>query len=728
MTATGSFSRRDFLKTGATAGAGLTIAIYLPGCRRGEPEAAGAAVAAAQPTFLPNAWVRVGPDGWTTVMVDRSEMGQGVTTSLPMLVAEELDADWRKVRIEQAPAAEEYINPAFGLQGTGGSTSVRIGFKPLREAGAKARAMLISAAAATWGVDARDLKTEKGVVIGPGGKKLTYGALADKAATMPVPETVALKDPKDWKLIGTNVGRLDLVPKVTGKAGFGIDATAPGMLTAVVARPPVFGGKVKSFDATAAKASPGVKQVVQIGSGIAVVADGYWNAKKGRDALKVEWDNGPAGGASSESIRQKFVAMSSRAGVTARNDGNAPAALARGAKRIEAVYEVPYLAHACMEPMNTAAHVRSDGVTVWSPTQFQMGRGIGAKGIAAKVAGVPEEKVEVITTYLGGGFGRRFELDFVIEAVEASKAVGAPVKVVWSREDDTQHDFYRPATYNKLAAALDKDGAPVAWTHRIVGPSIMARFEPVFGPLPKGIDGSSVEAAVDLPYELPNVKVEWVRADVGVPVGFWRSVGNSQNAFIVESFIDELAHAAGKDPYEFRRGLLEKHPRHKAVLELAAEKAGWGRPLPEGRARGIALQESFGSWVAEVAEVSVSPEGKPKVHRIVCAVDCGTVVNPDIVAAQMESAIVYGLSAALSGEITLKDGRVVQGNFDTYPVLRMSEMPVVEVHLVKNSEAPGGVGEPGTPPAAPAVCNAIFALTGKRVRKLPIRPDEIKPA
>jgi len=718
MTATGQVSRRDFLKAGAVAGAGLTLAVYLPGCSR---DGAVAAAAVATPTFLPNAWLRIGPDGWVTVVVDRSEMGQGVDTALPMLVAEELDADWKRVRVEHAPPGKEYANPMFGIQGTGGSTSVRAAFKPLREAGAKARAMLVAAAAAEWGVDAGGLRTEKGQVIGAGGKKLSYGALADKAATLPVPETVALKDPKDWKLIGTSVGRLDLEAKVTGRAGFGIDATAPGMLTALVARPPVFGGKVKSFDATAAKAVPGVKDVVQISSGVAVVAAGYWEAKKGRDALKVVWDDGELATTSSESIRARFVSLAGRPGVTARNDGNAAGALANGAKKIEAIYEVPYLAHACMEPMNCAAHVRTDGVTIWAPTQWQYGGGLGTQGIAAKLTGIPEDKIEVHTTYLGGGFGRRFELDFVIDAVETSKATGTPVKVIYTREDDIQHDFYRPATYNKLAAALDEAGAPVAWTHKIVGPSIFARFEALFGPLPKGIDGSSVEAAVEMPYLVPNVKVDWVRADVGIPVGFWRSVGNSQNAFIVESFVDELAHAAGKDPFEFRRGLLEKHPRHKAVLELAAEKSGWGQPLPAGRARGIALQESFASYVAEVAEVSVSPEGKVKVHRVVCAVDCGTVVNPDIVVAQMESAIVFGISAALSGEITIKDGRVVQANFNDYPVLRMNEMPVVEVHLVKSTEPPGGVGEPGTPPAAPAVCNAVFAATGKRIRKLPIK-------
>jgi isoquinoline 1-oxidoreductase beta subunit len=717
MTATGQVSRRDFLKAGAAAGAGLTLAVYLPGCSRD----AAVAAAVATPTFLPNAWLRIGPDGWVTVMVDRSEMGQGVDTALPMLVAEELDADWKRVRVEHAPPGGEYVNPMFGLQGTGGSTSVRAAFKPLREAGAKARAMLVAAAAAEWGVDAGGLRTEKGQVIGPGGKKLSYGALADKAATMQVPDTVALKDPKDWKLIGTSVARLDLESKVTGRAGFGIDATAPGMLTALVARPPVFGGKVKSFDAAAAKAVPGVKDVVHISSGVAVVAAGYWEAKKGRDALKVVWDDGALARTSSESIRARFVSLADRPGVTARSVGNAARAFAKAAKKIEAVYEVPYLAHACMEPMNCAAHVRTDGVTIWAPTQWQWGRGLGTQGIASKLTGIPENKVEVHTTYLGGGFGRRFELDFVIDAVETSKATGTPVKVIYTREDDIQHDFYRPATYNKLAAALDEAGTPVAWTHKIVGPSIFARFEALFGPLPKGIDSSSVEAAVDMPYLVLNVKVDWVRADVGIPVGFWRSVGNSQNAFIVESFVDELAHAAGKDPFEFRRGLLEKHPRHKAVLELAAEKSGWGQALPAGRARGIALQESFGSYVAEVAEVSVSPEGKVKVHRVVCAADCGTVVNPDIVVAQMESAIVFGLSAALSGEITIKDGRVVQGNFDDYPVLRMNEMPVVEVHLVKSTEPPGGVGEPGTPPAAPAVCNAIFAATGKRVRKLPIR-------
>ena len=699
-------SRREFLETTGALGAGLVIGFHLP---------AGGRLATPPGPFAPNAWVRISPDNSVLVIVDRSEMGQGVATALPMLLAEELDADWTKVRIETAPADKAYVNPLFGFQGTGGSTSVRAAFTPLRKAGAAAREMLVAAACQTWGVDKVDCRTERGAVLHTASKRrLTYGQLAAKAATLPVPQDPRLKDPKDWKILGTRVKRLDTPAKVDGSAQFGIDVKQPGMLVAVVARCPTFGGKVASFDAAKAKAVAGVKDVVQISSGVAVVADGYWNAKKGRDALEVQWDDGPNAQVTSASISQLFAEKAAQSGAQARHDGDPDAALASAASKLEAGYELPFLAHATMEPMNCTAHVRADGVHIWAPTQFQT----GAQGLGAKIGGVAPEQVYVHTTYLGGGFGRRFEMDFIQEALETSKAVAAPVKVVWSREDDIQHELYRPASLHQLRAGLDAGGQPVAWTHRIVAPSIMAR---VFPQLVKdGIDGEAVEGGVGMPYAVANVHVDYHMPDTGIPVGFWRSVNNSFNAFVVESFVDELAHAAKKDPYEFRRDLLGKAPRHLGVLNLAAQKAGWGTSLPQGRARGIAVWKAFESYVAQVAEVSLGPDGTPRVHRVVCAVDCGPVVNPSIVEAQMESAIVYGLTAALGGEITIDKGRVQQSNFNNYPMLHLADMPKVEVHIVPSSDSQGGVGEPGTPPIAPAVANAIFALNGKRIRKLPI--------
>ena len=708
MSAPSNVSRRDFLETTAAAGAGLVIGFHLP--------AGGRFAAAAAAPFAPNAWLRISPDNSVLIVVDRSEMGQGVTTSLPMLVAEELDADWTKVKIESAPADKAYINPMFGMQGTGGSTSVRAAYTPLRKAGAAAREMLVAAAAQTWGVDKVECHAERGAVVHERSKRrATYGQLAAKAASLPVPENPTLKEPKAWKILGHRVKRLDTPAKVDGSAEFGIDVKAPGMLVAVVARSPAIGGKVASFDATKAKAVPGVKDAVQISSGVAVIADGYWNAKKGRDALDVKWDDGPNAQLSSASISQLLRDQAAKPGAQARHDGDPDGALAGAASKVEAAYELPLLAHATMEPMNCTAHVRADGVDVWAPTQFQT----GVQGLAAKIGGVPPEKVQVHTTYLGGGFGRRFELDFIQEALETSKAAGAPVKVVWSREDDMQHDQYRPASVHQMRAGLDAAGKPVAWTHAFAAPSIMAR---VFGPgvIKNGIDEETVEGAVGMPYTVPNVHVQYALTDLGIPVGFWRSVNNTFNAFVVESFIDELAHAAKKDPYEYRRDLLGKAPRHLGVLNLAASKAGWSTPLAAGRWRGIAVWKSFDSYVAEVAEISMNADGTPRVHRVVCAVDCGPVVNPSIVEAQMESAIVYGLTAALWGEITIDKGRAQQSNFNNYLMLRMGDMPRVEVHIVPSTDAQGGVGEPGTPPIGPAVCNAIFAATGKRVRKLPI--------
>ena len=707
MSAHTDVSRREFLETATVASAGLVIGFHLPATGRGR--------AAAAAPFAPNAWLRIGADESVLVVVDRSEMGQGVTTSLPMLLAEELEADWSKVRIESAPADKAYINPMFGMQGTGGSTSVRAAYTPLRQAGAAAREMLISAAAQTLGVEKAECRAENGAVIHtPSKRRLTYGKLVAKAATMPLPHDVPLKDPTDWKILGTRVKRLDTPPKVDGSAQFGIDVKAPGLLVAVVARSPVFGGKVTSFDAAKAKAVPGVRQVVQISSGVAVVADGYWPAKKGRDALDITWDEGANASVSSASIAQLFAQKAEQAGAVARHDGDPDGTLGSAPAKLDAAYDLPFLAHATMEPMNCTAHVRADGVDIWAPTQFQT----GAQGFGARVGGVTPDKVKVHTTYLGGGFGRRFELDFIQEALETSKAVGAPVKVIWSREDDIRNAQYRPVNQHRLRAGLDASGQPVAWTHRIVAPSIMARVFP--DTVKNGLDAEAVEGGVGMPYAIPNVHVDYQLTDTGIPVGFWRSVNNSYNAFAVESFIDELAHAAKKDPYEYRRDLLGKAPRHLGVLNLAASKAGWGTPPAQGRSRGIAVYKAFESYVAEVAEVSVASDGAVRVHRVVCAVDCGPVVNPSIVEAQMESAIVYGLTAALYGEIAIEGGRVKQSNFHDYPMLRLAEMPKVEVYIVPSTDSQGGVSEPGTPPIAPAVCNAIFVATGKRIRKLPI--------
>ncbi len=704
---TSTFSRREFLVTGISAGAGLTIAMQL-GCSPAGPSGP------VTTPFVPNAFLKVSTDGSVTVVCGFSEMGQGVLTAVPQLVAEELDVEWSKVSVEQSPAGEAYFNPAFGIQGTGGSSMVRGSWTQLREAGAKARAMLVTAAAARWGVSIDECRTEAGNVMRRGSRdRLSYGDLAEEAASLPVPETVTLKDPADFLILGKAVPRLDVPDKVTGKAGFGIDVQVPGMLVAVVARCPVFGGKAARWDEAAALAVPGVRHVVTITSGVAVVADGYWAARKGRDALAVQWDEGSNAAQSSARISAELASLVRRKGIEVRREGAGSAAQA--GTTVEAVYEVPFLAHACMEPMNATAHVEADHVTFWGPIQFQSDPGGafggGAREMAARIGGVSTDQVTVHTTMLGGGFGRRFFLDFAAEALECSKATGTPVKVVWSREDDVQHDFYRPASMAWFRGTV-ADGTPVSWVNRVACPAILP------GP-PGGLDDSSVEGLANFPYRIPNVLVEGHNPALGVPTGFWRSVGSSQNAFFSECFIDELAAAAGKDPFEFRRDLLDNAPRHKRVLETAAERAGWGTPLPEGRARGIAVAESFGSYVAQVAEVSMN-DGVPRVHRVVVAIDCGPIVNPDIIAAQMESGVVFGLTAALYGKIAIEGGRAVQANFDTYQMLRVQEMPVVEVHIVPSTDAQGGVGEPGTPPIAPAVVNAIAALTGERIRRLPI--------
>lgn len=714
-------SRRDFLRIGALAGGGLILGVRLPWLG-GE---ASAAEAAAAGMFEPNAFLRIAPDGAVTVIVGHSEMGQGTFTSCAMLVAEELDADWKRVSVEAAPVDARYNHSAFGMQMTGGSTSTWSEWDRMRKAGAAARRMLIAAAAGTWGVDATSCATEAGHVTHAGsGKKAAYGDLVESAAKQEPPADVIVKDPKDFKIIGKSIPRLDTPAKVNGTAQFGLDVTLPGMLVSLVARSPVFGGKVKKFDDAKARAIPGVKYVVQIDRGVVVVADGFWSAKLGREALEVEWDEGALATLDTKTQGEEYARLATEKGAIARNDGNAAEALGKLTKKIEAVYDLPYLSHATMEPMNAVADVREDSCEVWTGTQFQT----SDRAAAAEAAGLAPEKVKVHTTFLGGGFGRRAVPDchMVREAVQVSRAVKAPVKVMWTREDDLQGGYYRPRALHTVKAAIGESGNLEAWEHHIVCQSFM-RGTPFEAFMVKdGVDGTAVEGVQDSPYDIPHFHVAWNEAPGGVPTLWWRSVGHSHSAYVMETMMDELAHAAGKDPVAFRGELLAKKPRVKNVLDLAAEKAGWGTPLPEGRGRGIAIHESFKSIIAHVAEVSVSPAGVPRVHRFVTAIDCGPVVNPDIVAAQMESGVIFGLSAALFDEITFEKGRVVQRNFHDYPMLRMHQSPVVEVHIVPSTDTMGGVGEPGVPPVAPALANALFAVTGERVRKLPVRTVKAK--
>ncbi|HEX5430996.1 MAG TPA: xanthine dehydrogenase family protein molybdopterin-binding subunit [Bryobacteraceae bacterium] len=695
------FSRRGFLKAGAASAGGLMVGFYLPENSKLAADTAASAKL--------NAFVRIGTDDSVTFYIHKSEMGQGTVTSLSMLLAEELECDWKKIRTE-FPG----VDPAYGpLMGAFGSMSIRSSWTPLRKAGATAREMLLQAAAQQWGVDKSQCRAENGSVVNSAtNARASYGSLAEAAAKLPAPTMVALKDPKQFQIIGKRVKRLDTPAKVTGRAKFGIDMRLPGMLHAVLARCPVFGGKVASFDDSKAKAVPGVKKIVQISNGVAVLADNTWNAMQGRKALRIQWDEGALANSSSATIRKLFADLAEKPGAVARKAGDADAALAGGAKKIEAVYEAPYLSHAPMEPMNCVADVRADGCDVYVGTQIQS----AARQTAAKITGLPAEKVQIHTEFLGGGFGRRGGADFIAEAVETSKAASVPVKLTWSREDDMQHDTYRPASYSKFAGALDANGWPTAWFTRVSCPS--------FAGLQNGVDRAAVEGIADIRYEIPNIRVEYHPPDAGIPVSYWRSVGYSQNTFFTECFIDELAAAGGKDPVEFRRKLLAKTPRLLGVLNLAAEKAGWGKPLAKGHAQGVAVVNNIGSFNAQVSEVSIE-KGKLRVHRVVCAIDCGQTVNPAIIEQQVQSGIVYGLSAVLKGEITIERGRVKQQNFNTYDVLRIDEMPVVEVYIVPSTKAPGGIGEATTPSTAPAVVNALFALTGKRVRKLPIRPADL---
>ncbi len=718
MSASSMVGRREFIRTGAAIGGGLLVSLYTPLL-----DGSNSAMAAEEKDFALNAFVRIGTDESVTVIAAHSEMGQGVYTSLPMLLNEELQADWSKVRVESAPVDKAYNHPVFGMQMTGGSTTSPSEWERYRKVGATARVMLVQAAATNWGVDVAGCRVEKGIVIHTAtNKRATYGSLADAAAKLTQPENVPLKNPKDFTLVGKATKRLDTPSKTNGTAQFGLDVKVPGMLTAVVARPPVFGGKVAKVDAREALKVPGVKAVEQVPSGVAVIAEHFWPAKLGREKLKIDWDLGPNAGLSTGKMLRDFSEMSSKPGAIAKKAGDPDAALKTAAKTITAEYDVPYLAHAMMEPLNCVVDLRADSCEIWTGTQFET----VDRASAAQVAGLPPEKVQIHTTLLGGGFGRRANpnSDFVVEAVHVAKAAKAPVKVVWTREDDIRGGWYRPMWHDRFVAGLDSNGDPVAWTHTIVGQSIMqgTLFEAFT--IKDGIDSTSVEGAADVLYGFPNLQVDLHTPKIGVPVQWWRSVGHSHTGFSVEAFLDEVAHAGGKDPYELRRKLLANQPRMRAVLELAAQKANWGSKLPHGVGRGIATHFSFDSYVAQVVEASVQ-KGAIRVHRVVCAVDCGLVINPDTVRAQMEGGIIFGLTAALKTEITLKDGRVEQGNFHNYQMVRMPESPAIEVHIVPSGESPTGVGEPGVPPVAPALANAIFAATGKRVRRLPIRPSDL---
>lgn len=726
MSAT-QLTRRGFLKASALAGGGLVLAFAVPGMRR-FAHAQDATAAAAATEFAPSAFLRIAADDTITVLLSHAEMGQGIWTALPMLLAEELDADWTRIRVEHGPADRAYDSPVFGMQGTGGSTSTWSEFDRYRQAGAAARTMLVQAAANRLGVAPDALRTENGVVIADD-TRLRYGELADDAGRLDAPpfDSLTLRDPADWRIIGKDTLRLDTPEKITGQATFGMDIRFDGLLTALVARPPVFGATVASFDASAAEAVPGVRSVVQVPSGVAVVADHYWAAKLGRDALRVEWDEGDHADLDSDALHAEYARLAATEGPTAVRAGDVDAALARAAQTVEADYTVPYLAHAAMEPLNCTVRIDGDRCEIWCGTQFP---GLD-KTNTARILGIPEEHVLVHTPFLGGGFGRRAtpNSDTVVEAVEIARAAGAPVKTVWTREDDTRGGFYRPAFLERLRVGLGEDGFPVAWHQVMVSQSIMAgTFMEAFT-VQNGVDTTTTEGVADSPYvvDTPAHRVDLHAPRSAIPVLWWRSVGHSANGFVMESFVDELAHAAGQDPVAYRRHLLREHPRHLAALDLAAERFGWGSAAAEGHGHGIAVHESFGSFVAQAVDVSIE-NGRIRVHRVVCAIDCGPVVNPVNVVAQMESGIAFGLGAALHSNLTLRGGRVQESNFHDYRVLRMDEMPQVEVHIVPSAERMGGVGEPGTPPIAPAVANAVFALTGQRLRSMPFRlADEAAP-
>ncbi|RQR62584.1 xanthine dehydrogenase family protein molybdopterin-binding subunit [Burkholderia sp. Bp9125] len=717
-------SRRSFLKfgmsLGAAAGGGLLLGFSMPaagGDARRSVIGGDADETPRAGVFAPNAFVQIDRNGQVTLVMPKVEMGQGVYTSLPMLIAEELEVPLSNVTLDHAPPNEKlFADPLLGGQLTGGSTSVRYAWEPMRRAGATARALLVGAAAKQWNVDPATCRAENGEVLHPpSGRRASYGQLADAAAKLPVPKDVALKKPADFKLVGKPVKRLDSPEKVDGTAQFGLDVRLPGMLYAVIVNSPVFGGTVASVDDTAAKQIGGVRQVVRVDDAVAVVGDHTWAAKRGASALVVKWNEGAGAKVSTRDIAADHArAADSGKGAVARKDGDVDKAFANAKTRVDAVYEQPLLAHATMEPVNCTVHVRPDGCEIWLGTQVPT-RALDA---VQRTTGFPREKIVVNNHLLGGGFGRRLEVDMVAQAVKVAKQVNAPVKVIWTREEDIQHDMYRPYYYDRISAGLDANGKPVAWRHRIVGSSILARFAP---PAVKdGVDPDAVEVSAELPYDLPNQLVDYVRQEPRhVPTAFWRGVGPTRGTFVVESFIDELAAQTRTDPVQYRRALLGKSPRARNVLDVAAKAAGWGAPLPKGQGRGVSVMHAFGSFFSIVVDVAVDG-GDVQVKRVVCAVDCGMVVNPDTIDAQVQGGIIFGITGALYGEITIENGRVMQSNFTDYRMLRIDETPPIDVHIVKSAEAPGGIGEPGTAATAAALSNAIFAATGTRLRRLPV--------
>jgi isoquinoline 1-oxidoreductase subunit beta len=707
-------SRRSFLKAGAAASGGLLMALHLPGTL-GQAMAAGT-------VSTPNAWVHISDDNTITILSAHSEMGQGVHTSMPMLVAEELNVEMNQIKVVDAPPGAAYVNALLGAQITGGSTSVRAGWEKLRIAGAQVREMLISAAAAEWKVDRSQLKADKGMVLGPNGKKATYGALAAAASKLPVPEKPAIKDPKDFRIVGKRTKRVDTPAKTNGTAEFGIDVKLPGMVYATIVQCPVIGGKVKSFDGAQAKAMPGVQAVVQVSDGVAVVADSWWRAKKAAEKLSIQWAEGAVATISDASMLEgnRAAAKSGKVIPIIASKGDVAHAIKGAAKVVEAEYISPMQSHSPLEPMNFTAHVQGNKVLLIGPTQFQQ----GAQGAVAGALGVKPEDITLKTTFLGGGFGRRLELDFILQAAEISKAVGKPVKLVWTREEDMTHDYYRPMGVNHLKAGLDASGMPVGLHFKVTSQSVTQR---AFGLPKETLDPFMAEAAVT-GYNVPNSQHDLVIHDTGFRVGYWRAVSHSMNAFANESFVDEMAKAAGQDPYAYRMKMLEGKPRYAKVLKLAAEKAGWGKPVAKGRARGIALMEGYDSYMAQVAEVSLNKDGSVKVHKVTVAADVGHMVNPDTVEAQLQSSIIFGMGAVLKHQITMANGRVQETNYNSYEPVRMYEAPQIDIVLVKSTEKPGGIGEPGTAVAAPAIANAVAALTGKRVRRLPLTADAIRQA
>jgi isoquinoline 1-oxidoreductase beta subunit len=708
-------TRREFMRT-SLAGTGLTLAVFIIGSGY-KISKAGEVKSDPLNPFSPSVWIQITSDNIVTVVVNKSNMGQGVYTSLPMIAADELDADWNQIKFTPAPAGEKYIDPVWGMELTGGSTSVRHMFEPLRKAGATAREMLVTAAAQTWGVPRDQCVAHKGAVREKtSGRTLTYGQLVEKASTLPIPENPPLKKESQYTLIGQPLARLDIPSKVHASAVFGIDASVPGMVYADIARAPAYGAHVVSYDKEAAEALPGVHKVVPISTGIAVTADSITAAWQGKKALKVRWSKGSNPDLNDETLERRLVELLEKPGKPAKQEGNVKNALSSAAKKISATYVLPYLAHMCMEPMNCMADVREDQCDIWAPTQNQT----GSLDSAMKITGLKPDRINIHTTYLGGGFGRRGEIDYVDEVVQISKATGKPVKLIWAREDDVKHDFYRPGNSCKIEGGMDERGKLIAWSHKVVCQPIgMARMEN--GIAPNAVDGILNQ------YEIPNTEILYVYFDEPINTGYWRSVGNSQNAFTVESFMDELSYAAKKDPLEFRLALLEKNANAREVLQVVAEKSGWGKSPKEGEALGMAYHYCFGTHVAEVAEVSVNEKsGEIKVHRVVGAVDCGLNVNPAIIAAQIRGAITMGLSAALKEEVKFAKGGVQSANFYNYPILKMKEVPKTEVHIVKGKAELGGIGEPGLPPVAPAVANAVFRATGVRIRKLPMTPERLK--